>query len=454
MSTRMLSLAASTALMVLISCNQGDKGPWKPLFNGTDFTEFEQLGGKAMYRIDEGTIVGTAVANTENSFMCTRMPYDDFILEYKVLVDTSMNSGVQIRSHAYMNGRVHGYQVEIDPAPRAYSGGIYDEARRGWIFDLSENEAGRAAFRNQEWNQFRVEAIGNSIKTWVNGVMCANLIDEADGSGFIGFQVHSVDMKRKPWADGAEVRWKDIRIMTGELEQYRFQGTDPIPAREVLLTNRLTEKEKAEGWELLFDGLTMDKWRGAHKDAFPDSGWVIADGILELHAQGAGESRRAGDILTLDKFSDFELSVDFMLSPGANSGIKYFVTEKEPTSGSAIGLEYQLLDDEKNEDAEKGVDGNHKLASLYELIPAGRIYARAPGQWNTARIVSRGKDVQHWLNDHKVLEYTRGSREYRDLVAKSKYRIYKNFGEAESGHILLQEHGSNVSFKNIKIKPL
>jgi len=453
MQIKISAFISLTALAALLSCTPQDKGPWQPLFNGTDFSEFEQLGGDALYRVENGTITGTTVANTENSFMCTLKTYGDFILEFKVLVDTALNSGVQIRSHAYLNGRVHGYQVEIDPAPRAYSGGIYDEARRAWIFDLSGNEAGRAAFRNGEWNQYRVEAIGHSIKTWVNGVMCANLIDEADSSGFIGFQVHSVDLRKKPWSEGVEVSWKDIRIMTRDLDQYRFQGEDPVPVKEVLLTNRLTDTEKKEGWQLLFDGVSMDKWRGAHKDAFPDSGWVVEDGVLELHAEGGGQSKQAGDILTLEEYSDFDFCVDFMLTPGANSGIKYFVTEKEKTDGSAIGLEYQLLDDALNEDAMKGKNGNRTLASLYDLIPASsRKFVRAPGQWNMARIVSKGHLVQHWLNGQKVLEYTRGSDEFRRLVADSKYKVWKDFGEAEAGHILLQEHGSNVSFRNIKIK--
>jgi hypothetical protein len=432
-----------------------NKGPWKPLFNGTDFSQFEQLGGKALYRIEDGMIIGTTVANTENSFMATREQYGDFILEFKVMVDTALNSGVQIRSHAYLNGRTHGYQVEIDPSPRAYSGGIYDEARRGWLNNLSENEAGRNAFRNHKWNQYRIEAIGNSIKTFINGVMCANLVDDYDASGFIAFQVHSINLDRKPWSEGIEVKWKDIRIMTEQLETYSFRGEDPVPVTEGCLTNRLTDAEKEAGWELLFDGVSMEKWRGAHKEDFPVHGWKVIDGILELRAEGGGESRRAGDILTRGEFSDFEFSLDFKLTPGANSGIKYFVTEKEKSTGSAIGLEYQLLDDALHADASQGRTGNRTLASLYDLIPAKENKrVRAPGQWNMARIVSDGDLVEHYLNDAKVLDYRRGSKEYRDLVSISKYKVWENFGEAESGHILLQEHGNNISFKNIKVRRL
>ena len=447
MDSRSIKLIILPLMAFLLSCNSVDQGNWIPLFNGEDLSEFEQLGGEALYRVENGTIIGATVPNTGNSFMSTRKLYGDFILEFKVLVDTSLNSGVQIRSQAYLNGRVHGYQVEIDPKPRAWSAGIYDEARRKWLSDLSENEAGRAAFKNHEWNQYRIEAIGNSIKTWVNGVMCTNLVDDADASGFIAFQVHGVNVKKKPWTEGVEVKWKDIRIMTQDLEKYRFSGKDPVPAKEILLTNKLTEKENNDGWELLFDGISTEKWRGAHKEAFPDSGWKVVDGILELHASGARESQKAGDIVSIEQYSDFDLRVDFKLTPGANSGIKYFVTENEKTKGSSIGLEYQLRDDDKQ--------GDHSIASLYDLIPAaGNMKLRETGQWNMARIISRGNTVQHWLNGEKVVEFERGSDEYRALVALSKYKVWDRFGEAESGHILLQEHGCDVSFRNIKIKKL
>ncbi len=428
--------------------------PWTPLFNPNNLDDFTQLGGEAIYELEDGVIIGTTVASTPNSFLSTKEMYGDFILEFKVMVDTLLNSGVQIRSNSYLNGRVHGYQVEIDPSPRAYSAGIYDEARRAWLHDLSENEAGRKAFKNGKWNLYRVEAIGNTIKTWINGVMCANLVDEADDSGFIAFQVHSVNAEENPATVGVQVKWKNVRIMTEDLENYRFRGEDPIPAKEVLLTNQLTKAEKADGWEMLFDGKSTEKWRAAHKETFPEKGWTVENGLLALHAESGGESTEAGDIVTLEQFSDFELNLEFNITPGANSGIKYFVTEGEKTEGSAIGLEYQILDDEKNEDASNGIDGNHTVASLYDLIPAGEKYVREPGQWNMVRIVSKDRKVEHWLNGRKQFEYERGSKAFRDLVAISKYKVWENFGEADAGYILLQEHGHDVFFRNIKIKRL
>ena len=182
-----------------------------PLFDGKTLDGWKQLGGKAVYGVEDGMIVGQSVPNTSNSFLCTEKLYGDFILELEFKVDPGLNSGVQIRSNSipdYKNGRVHGYQVEIDPSPRAYSGGIYDEARRGWLNDLKDNEPARKAFKADQWNKFRIEATGDAIKTWINGVPAADLKDSMTKTGFIGLQVHGVGKKTEP----LRVRWRNIRL--------------------------------------------------------------------------------------------------------------------------------------------------------------------------------------------------------------------------------------------------
>jgi len=439
--------------ILLFSCTETQKVPWTDLFNGENLDDFEQKGGEASYKLVDGVIIGTTVANTPNSFLCTKKLYGDFILEVEVMVDTSLNSGIQIRSSEYQNGRVHGYQVEIDPSPRAYSGGIYDEARRAWLYHLSENEAGREAFKNFEWNKYRIEAVGSSMKTWINGVMCVNLVDEMDEEGFICLQVHGVNIERKPWTDGVEVKWRNIKILTENLADYVTVSEEEVPVKTILLNNKLTKAETEDGWKLLFDGESTEGWRGAHKEAFPEFGWKVADGALTVEPSGGGEAKHGGDIVTIDKYANFEFKLDFKLTPGANSGIKYYVTENEETTGSAIGLEFQILDDVLHPDAQQGRDGNRTISSLYDLITAkeGK-YVKQVGQWNMARIVSKDGHVEHWLNGSKVLEFERGSEAYRELVAISKYKDWKNFGEAEAGHILLQDHGNEVSFRNIKVK--
>lgn len=231
----------------------------------------------------------------------------------------------------------------------------------------------------------------------------------------------------------------------------------PIPP------NTLTAAEKAAGWRLLWDGNTSNGWRTPRSDRFPARGWEMTNGVLTVQASTGGESTGGGDIISRERFSEFELTVDFMITPGANSGIKYFVqpnlapidkvTGKPVPIGSAIGLEFQILDDARHPDAKAGRNGNRTIGSLYDLIPAAKNKAVNPvGEWNTARIVARGRHVEHWLNGVKVLEYERGSQASRRQVSESKYRNIPEFGEWADGHILLQDHGNRVSFRNIKIR--
>ena len=217
--------------------------------------------------------------------------------------------------------------------------------------------------------------------------------------------------------------------------------------------NTLTQREQNNGWRLLFDGTTMNGWRGAYLDSLPAKGWEVRDGMLIVQASGGGEAAFGGDIVTKEEFNSFELTVDFKLTEGANSGIKYFVTEQQPkTPGSAKGLEYQLLDDAKHPDAKLGIDGNRTLASLYDLIPAVKTKVNPVGKWNHARILVDGKNVEHWLNSVKVLQFERGGEEFLAHKAQSKFKDLKDFGEAEKGHILLQDHCNQVFFRNIKIR--
>lgn len=193
-----------------LNAGSGKGIEWEYPFNGETLEGWEQKGGEAVYKVVDGTIIGVSVLDTPNSFLCTKKTYGNFIFEVEFLVDDRMNSGIQIRSNSnpeYEDGRVHGYQVEIDPSERAWSCGIYDEARRGWLYDMRNNPAARSAFKHGEWNKYHIEAIGNSIRTWINGVPAANLVDDMTVEGFIALQVHS--MKE---AD-VEVRWRNIRIL-------------------------------------------------------------------------------------------------------------------------------------------------------------------------------------------------------------------------------------------------
>jgi hypothetical protein len=210
--------------------------------------------------------------------------------------------------------------------------------------------------------------------------------------------------------------------------------------------NTLTKKEKKQGWVLLFDGKTFNGWTKSNGQPFPEKGWEIKEGILTVL-----EGQKGGDIVTVDEYSDFDFSCDFRMWPTCNSGIKYFFTNY--TKGGNLGMEYQLLDDVGASDNKLA---NHLCGSLYDIFPPNENIKKVNklGEWNTARIVCKGKHVEHWLNDIKVLEFDRGSEAYLAAVAKSKYKTEPVFGMVEKGRILLQEHQHETSFRNIKIRKL
>jgi hypothetical protein len=435
-------VAALITCGVLLASPAAAEDGFTSLFDGRTTQGWIQRGGKAVYSVEDGALVGRTVLGEKNSFLCPPRDFADFVLEFEVFVDPELNSGVQIRSASrpdYKGGVVHGYQVEIDPSERGWSGGIYEEQRRGWLTSRKDDPAASRAFKVGEWNHYKVEANGDQLRTWVNGVPVADLTDGVTRSGFIGFQVHQAKQA------GLTVKWRNIRIR--ELPR----------AATGLAPNTLSDLERSQGFELLFDGHGTWGWHGLKQEKIADDRWRVADGALAAVEPPPGEPERNDDIVTERDYSGFELRADFRLSPGANSGIKYLVrTDVMADAGlSSVGLEYQIIDDASHPDARLGHAGDRTLAALYDVFPPSADKPTRPiGEWNQARIVARGKRVEHWLNGTKVLEFERGSEEFRRHVADSKHRVWPNYGEQPKGRILLQHHGGGVSFRNVKIREL
>lgn len=218
---------------------------------------------------------------------------------------------------------------------------------------------------------------------------------------------------------------------------------------ESVSNSDLTGEGEGNDWEFLFDGTNTDKWTGVNSDQFPENGWIIEDSALVL-AEG-------GNIITREKYGDFDLRFEFKLTPAANSGIKYFVTKlKSRENGNEVtnGPEYQIIDDFNNPDVKEQGDEKEKTAAVYLLYAPVNKKLLPAGQWNTGRIISKDKQVEHWLNGIKVVSYERGSQDFRSRREDTKFRNYESYGEVPEGHILLTDHHDKVYFKNIKIKRL
>jgi len=216
--------------------------------------------------------------------------------------------------------------------------------------------------------------------------------------------------------------------------------------------NRLSHREIADGWQLLFDGRTTAGWRGYAQTEFPKAGWVIADGCLENDGSGQHKHAGGGDLVTTEAFTDFDFKFEWRISPGGNSGVKYLVREGK-TGKSGVGCEYQVLDDTSNEDAHNGA--NRQAGALYALIAPNASKHLVPvGQFNQSEIVVRGNHVEHWLNGSRIVQFELGSPELKEAIANSKFRSVEGFAEKMPTVLLLQDHGDAVWFRNLKIRKL
>lgn len=371
-------------------------------------------GGEASFRIENGEIVGKTAPNTENTFLCTRKVYGDFELQFEVKVHPELNSGVQIRSHSvsgYREGRVFGPQVEIDPTDRAFSGGIYDESRRGWLMDLSQNEKGRKAFKNGYWNKYRVLSVGDRTQVWVNDVQTADLRDDLDMYGFIALQVHGVGDKKEP----LEVRWRNLRI-----KDLGVRGSTPPPGAAALMTGA----SDAEKWEIIGKTGSKMPWK-----------WV-GDCFEVVPSSGSVSSRMTFD----DCVAHVEFNVD-------DNGLK-----GQANGNSGVYLqgryEVQILNSAGQEPAldNCGAIYSVKAPDFNMAFPAGEwqtydIFFTSPRWGKGAKVASARMTVYH--NGVKV----------HDNVEVPRHTTAGRAEGMEPGGLYLQDHGNHIRFRNVWILP-
>ena len=435
-------------ILLLISTwatGQEDNG-WLPLFNGRNFEGWKQSGRENLFDIENGEIVASINEGVAFSYLVTDKTYSDFVLEFELLIDNELTGGIFFGSTVH-GADVKGYQHKLYPQSPIWNNGIYDGAGKRWLYTQALAQQGKTAYKMGEWNLYRIECIGNRIRTWVNNKPVAYIIDQNNISGHIVLQIDPVHTNE---AKGKQIRWRNIKIKTQQL--------DPVLSADTYVVNRvpntLSGPEEEQGWKLLFDGKSTRGWVNVYNpSAFPDEGWIVEDGMICAVPNRPGARVKGTDIVSTEKFKAFDLQFEFSYAEGANSGVKYALGN----GGPAVGLEYQILDDKRHPDANGGKLGNRRLSSLYDLIPADRLgeLTNGPGNWNYGRIVvSPDNRVEHWLNGVKVVEYERGSGIYHVLVAHSKYAEFEGFGIVEESPVLLQYHQDEVKFRSIKIKKL
>ena len=431
----LLSLVAGLCL-IATAFSAAAEVEWQPLFNGENLDGWTQRNGTALYKIEDGAIVGYTVAGSPNSFLCTDQTYANFVLELEFrLSDPDLNSGVQIRSHTRdnaPNGRVYGYQVEIDAKPRAWTAGIYEEAARGWLYNLEGQDDAREAYRQGEWNTLYVVAMGNVIRTWLNDVPAAFLVDDQTAEGFIALQVHGIGDRDVDW----NVSFRNLRI--------KDYGHDATATHELLgPALDTTARPPFKGATALL-GADGDLSNLRMADGSADIKWNLDDdGVLEVVP-------RSGSVITAEPHRDFFMHVEYAVPHKPDASF-----QDQGNSGVYIQRRYeiQILDSYGKSWEDMTAQDN---ASIYLYKKPDANASRPAGEWNTYDIVFR---AARWNNagekteDARVSLLHNGQLVHRDVALPNK----TGAGVAEGPNdlpILLQEHGNAVRFRNVWIAPL
>src|SRR5690625_2816773 len=416
------------AFLLNLCLAQETDGEWKVLFNGEDLSGWHLLNGKHEVEVVDGVIVGTSIHGFPNGFLATEKEYSDFILELEIKADLLLhNSGIQFRSRTRDDApdeRVYGYQAEVDLTPQGWSGGIYDEARRGWLYILEDGRSpAKYAWKNNQWNHYRIEAIGTTIRIWVNGIPTSHLIDDETKSGFIALQIHANSRSADP-PDNNRVFMRNVRIQTDNLTSTPWDDIYVLN----LIPNTISLQEHYQGFELLFDGKSAENLRGINQFELPKTGWEISDGELTIISTGEAELKLplliapnpepgSGILMSEKEYGPFELKFEF----------------KQHEEGAIPGIEYLVHESERK--------------AIYGRLAANK--TRYIGQWNQGVI---NKNVGEW-NHGRIKFKPDGEVEYW-LNGSPISRYMRDISETTKGHILFDDYGDTVSYRSIKIREL
>ena len=432
---RSAAFAAASAAVLFAghaaSAHEANPNEPRMLFDGKTLNGWRPIGGEAEFKIEDGVIVGYAKPKTPSTYLSTTENFTDFILEAEMKVVGPMNSGIQFRTReipAKEGTTVSGYQMEYDPEPRNWSGGIYGQSFGEWRYVTNDNLGCRKAFKLGEWNTYRIEAIGPEIVTLINGQPCSRYYGEEQKDGFISLQMHSVG---GPGAEDMRGMWKNIRLWTENLDPLRTQLPDEMVEQNYMV-NVLSPWERRVGYTILGD----------------------FSGSVEPASEGGfSPMAKASAVVAANPRQNFELNFEFRVDKGAAGAVRYLAD-----ANGEGGPEFRLADSQatiKQADVNTvgALTGVIKPINYLELPKRDVIRWKPAGEWNRARIVVDGMHVQHWLNHTLVVDYNRCSPQFAATLEAAGVADHAAFTRA-GGHVAFADETGGVAFRNVKIRDL
>lgn len=396
------------------------KTTWRSLISTDNLNDWQKIGGEAAYQLEGNTIVGTSINSSSSTYFTTGEVFSDFIFEVDVWAEAPLNSGVQFRSKKIQGEKgetVAGYQMEIDTASRAWSGGIYDQGRRGWLYTLSRNQACSQEFKVSDWNTYRIEAVGQEIRTFINNLPCSYIADDLSSSGFIALQIHSAGAEKA----NKTVKWRAPKILTENIQKH-LRDTPNIEQFNYI-DNTLTAQQTAKGWHQVWDSHTAQSLKTT-------GDWQTQNGVLAATA-----TQQKNTIIVPIKTANFELEFDVKSSKNSDNGIHYLLDENDKGLEFQLSSESTLKQTANNKSAMGAIFGLVAPTNLSE--PSGWKHLRINKTWNRVRLVIQGNHIEHWINNIKMVDHQ-----------------YAGKLPSQPEHIIIENSTGAIEISSINIRPL